>query len=545
VKPTTPSYANRFRWDAHLWGIVAIAVLAAALRLYHLGSVPTELVADEVDLYNSAHSIVTTGHDVDGSLEPFLASMFTRNPPMYAVFSYGSSLVFGKSAFALRLPAALMGVAAVILIYLIALELTRRRDVALVAALIQATQPIFVHFSRIAWEPSSELPFLLGGLYLLLRALRPTSGARWLFGAAVTFGLACYTYLAAWFYTVVLAGALVLAGHERFRTTSDRVRLIVALVLWIAIAIPAFSMIFGDSMTVGRTQRMETFANGVSWQSLGVFVHNYLAQFRWSYLVTTGDPQPGTSWRYLVEFGAFYWWVVPLALIGAFASARYIATRWGRLWLYVWLVAYPLGGALTTDGVPNAPRTLAGAPVFCILAAIGFVQLRDALAHLRTQRARALAVPALYALFSVCVATSTLLFSVGYFTRYVHVYPNAWDSGTRATFSYIITHEARYDRVCISIYPAWYNLETYVRFYLSGTRVPVIEDTTDIRCDLPGTLMVNDDDHTTLRPGFVRLTMIRDLDRNPFTVISARPKTTRRTSASTSSPTARRAPSTR
>jgi len=48
--------------------LAAILCLGAALRLYHLSTVPTELIADELDIYNSVASIVTTGHDVDGSL---------------------------------------------------------------------------------------------------------------------------------------------------------------------------------------------------------------------------------------------------------------------------------------------------------------------------------------------------------------------------------------------------------------------------------------------------------------------------------------------
>ena len=129
------------------YAIVALALilcLAAAVRLYHLSSVPTELIADELDLYNSVQSIVTAGHDVDGTLQPFLASQFTRNPPLYGLAGYASTLLFGKNAFALRLPAVIFGLAAVLLMYGIALRLTKRRDIALAAALLQATQPIFI-----------------------------------------------------------------------------------------------------------------------------------------------------------------------------------------------------------------------------------------------------------------------------------------------------------------------------------------------------------------------------------------------------------------
>ena len=155
--------------------LVALGVIllfAAALRLYDIGGVPTELDADEIDLYNSAYSIAATGHDVDGTLLPYLYSPVTRNPPVYAIAAYGSSLIFGRTPLGLRLPAVIFGVIAILLLYGIAFELTRRVDVALIAAVLMATQPIFVHFARVGWEPASELPFLFGGVFVMLRAMR-------------------------------------------------------------------------------------------------------------------------------------------------------------------------------------------------------------------------------------------------------------------------------------------------------------------------------------------------------------------------------------
>ncbi len=524
--------------------------LGAALRFYNLSSVPSELIADELKHYDNAQSIVTTGHDIDGRLLPFFYSSFTRHPPMYAVVGYASTLIFGRNPFGLRFPAAAFGIIAILLVYAIAFELTRRRDVALVTALLQATQPIFVHFSRIAWEPATELPFLLAGLYVLVRTFRRADDAgdaeltfARFAAAAVLLALTCYTYMAAWFYAIVLAGAILVLNAKRLRPPRILARVAVATVVWLALAAPALWMIFGNASTADRTQRMATFAHGVSLPALATFIANYAAQFRWSYLVTTGDPQPGTTWRYLVGFGAFYWWVVPLAILGLLCTRAYVAAPWARRWLWIWLLAYPLGGALTTDGIPNAPRTLAGAPVFCVLAAIGFAWLTDAAKAHAPQKLKGLAAPALRALLALAVATSVLLFSVYYFTRYVHVYPNAWDSGTRATFAYVRAHEGGYRRVCISIYPAWYALDTYVRYYLNGAPLTTIENVDSPACFLPGTLLVTDDDHRVSRRSFAPLAVIRDVNGAAFTAISGRPpNASARTRSSTSIPTSRPAP---
>lgn len=494
--------------------LLLVLLLAAGLRVFHLSSVPTELIVDEIDLYNSVSSIVTTGHDLDGSLKPFLWSQFTRNPPLYGAASYASSRVFGKSAFGLRFPAVVFGLATVLCMYGLGLEFTRRRDIALLAALFTAVCPIFVQFSRIAWEPSSELPFLLGGLYVLLHTIRRASSSPpKQFGgfalAAALLGIACYTYMAAWFYALVLAGAILLLYARRLVEMKALLAVAAAALIGAAIAWPALQMIFFDPSTAAKSARIATFASGVSPQTLGTFASNYLAHFRWSYLVTSGDPQSGKTWRYLNGFGAFYWWIVPLAFSGLVALGGYVKDWRLRVLLVVWVFAYPLGGALTNDGVPNAPRTLAGAPIFCLLASIGAAIFLD-------WHRRATAV----VLWAV-VVVSTLQFSAFYFTQYVHRNPNAWDSGTAAMFAAVRAREQHYDRVCFSVWPAWYGIDTYVRFYLDNG-FPVYTDIDDPACFARGTLLVTDNDHHVRRADFRAIATIRDVDGRPFAIMSAR-----------------------
>ena len=186
--------------------------------------------------------------------------------------------------------------------------------------------------------------------------------------------------MAGWFYALLLGGALVAFNLRRFASWRGALTVAGACAIWSLVAGPALWMWFFDEHTVSHTLGMATFAGGASASSVHTFFVNYAAHFKWSYLVTTGDPKSGITWRYLDGMGAFFGWVVPLAGLGLAASARYIRPRWAMLWTLLWLAAYPLGGALTnqgTPGTPNAPRTLAGAPVFCILAAIGTALLFD------------------------------------------------------------------------------------------------------------------------------------------------------------------------
>lgn len=513
--------------------LAAILVLGAGLRLYALDTVPTELIVDEIDLYNSAHSIATTGHDVDGTLLPFVYSKFTRNPPIYAVAGYLSSLVFGKTPFGLRFPAAIFGLLEIVFLAGIAYELTRRRSIALAAALLMATQPIFIQFSRTAWEPSSELPFLLGGLYVLLRALRRATEANdpgralslgGLALGALLLGLTSYTYMAGWFYALLLGGSLLTFYAWRMRSIEAWIKVAGAAALWFVISAPALWMCFFDPSTIGRAQRISTFANGISLASLNVFLSNYASHFRWSYLVTTGDPIPGATWRYLNGFGAFYWWTIAFAVLGLGYCTDYVRKRSMAFWLGFWVLIYPLGGAVTNDGAPNAPRTLGGAPVFCLLAAVGIAVLFDWAASPRSEPLRRLAGSVARAFVATVVCISVTLFAQFYFTQYVHRNSNAWDSGTRAMFAYVREHSSQYDRVCFNVRSAWYGIHAYIRFYLEGDPIQTIDNTYDPACSLPGTMQVLDMDHLNHPPGFEPLTQIHDIDGNGFTEIYGKAK---------------------
>jgi 4-amino-4-deoxy-L-arabinose transferase-like glycosyltransferase len=503
-----------------------ILLFAAALRLYDIGGVPTELDADEIDLYNSAYSIATTGYDLDGTLLPYLYSPVTRNPPIYALAAYGSSLIFGRTPLGLRLPAVVFGLIAIMLLYGIAFELTRRVDIALATAFLMATQPIFVHFARVGWEPASELPFLLGGLLMMLHAMRSSTIPIWkILAASLVLGLTAYTYMGGWFYAALLGGAILGFNLRRFASRRGVLAVAGACAIWLLVAAPALWMWFFDEHTVSHTLRMATFAGGVSASSSHTFFANYAAHFNWSYLVTTGEPKPAITWRYLDGMGAFFGWVVPLAALGLAVSARYIRPRWALVWTWLWLVAYPLGGALTnegTPGTPNAPRTLAGAPVFCILAAIGVALLFDWAASLRRPRIVRIVGLGVRTIFATAVIFSTVYFARFYFTRYVHQDSNAWFSGTRALFTAIKENRDGYKRVCFNVRAAWYPLPTFVRFYLTGSPLRVINGVGDPSCSLPGSLVAADSDHSFERPGFRILAKIEDVDGNPFANLSAR-----------------------
>jgi hypothetical protein len=221
----------------------------------------------------------------------------------------------------------------------------------------------------------------------------------------------------------------------------------------------------------------------------------------------------------LSGFGAFYWWVVVFAIGGAFVAWRYVRPSWALAWLFWWVLVYPLGGSLTNEGVPNAPRTLAGTPVFCAFAAFGLVALFGLAARLpRAWGPRASF--ALRAVFVANLAVSVSLFMDYYFARFPYVNPNAWDSGTRDLFGAIRAHAPGEQRLCFSVRQAWYGTDTYMRYYLSGVPLERIKTLTDPQCELPGTLLATD--ALVLPRGFRILVTIPEMGGSRFAVLAER-----------------------
>jgi 4-amino-4-deoxy-L-arabinose transferase-like glycosyltransferase len=476
------------------WALFAVLLLALALRVVHLAGNPPDLIPDELDLYNSMHSYVLTGHDIDGTRQLFLKSEAPfRKLPIYALAAYGSSLLFGNGPFGLRYPAAVFG--AVAFAYGIMWHLTRRRDAALAAALVMATQPIFIHLARIAWETSAELPFLLGGVYFWLRAFDEDGNARRdLALGAILFALGAYTYPATWFYAVLLGGSILARNVARIRTRDGTLATGGAVLIWLVLIVPALWEWHADPSAQARYATISTFAGGVTPATLWQFVQNYAAHFRWSFLVTTGDPKPGTTWRYLAGFGAFSWWTVALAAAGCIGGLLGARTRSASLWLLWWLVIYPLGGALGNDGVPNATRTLAGAPAFPLFAALAVALIVDRVLAIRDTGLRRKVSATLAAVAALNVALSLALFLRAYFSVFPSMFPNAWTAGSRATFAIVRAEAPRFARLCFAVQAATNPARSYFRYYLADRTIPVFEPAIVAapECNEPGTLFVAD-----------------------------------------------------
>ena len=505
---------------ARIVPLLAILIFAAGLRLAFLWRDAPPLFADEIEQYVSVHSIATVGVDIDGQLQPFLDCRLGRNPPIYGIVGYLSTLLLGNSPFGWRFPAVLFGLITIVLVFGIVRELTRRDAIAYIAALLFAIEPNQIHFSRIGWEPATVLPFLLSGIWFALVALRDVRQPMHtpvLIAGAVALGLCPYTYPVTPLYAVLLVGSLLLVKRAVFCDDRNRRKLLAAGSIAGAIASPGLWMACSDPHTIERSGRVFTFANGVTGPALCTFAHNYASHFSWPYLFATGSFDP----RYLNGYGALHWWYGPLIVVGAIYAGRYVRSRALCCWLWIWLVGYPLGGSLTNDGVvPHPTRTLAGMPIFCIFAAIGaYAALVEIGRLLRDTNMRRRIRRSAIAIFGALVLGSTWSFCFYYFGTYPIASSAAWESGAREAFAAIRIRETGYERLCTIGFDYWH-LESLERYFLANTPLVLIEGLNHPECRAPGTLLLATSELHI--PGFYVVNVTNSLDGKLFAVLEAR-----------------------
>ncbi len=203
--------------------LLLVLLIAAALRLVHLPQLPVGLHYDEAANGILAHEIAR------GDKTPIFIPSYTGKEPLFFYWTALWMRVLGPTPLALRLSAALIGIATVAAAAWATRELAPTPDTQwtplLTAALLAAS---FWHLllSRVGFRAVTQ-PLLqaltVGALWRGLRLSSPPArtklrGIPWLLLAGLLCGLTAYTYLAARAFPIPLAAALltlILAARDR------------------------------------------------------------------------------------------------------------------------------------------------------------------------------------------------------------------------------------------------------------------------------------------------------------------------------------------
>lgn len=183
--------------------VTALAIAVCGVYSWRLHDSPVYLTADEIVIGLQAQSLATTGHDLRGRWLPlyFQIDEFRMKGTIWyqPMIMYGMALVLKFAAFtewAIRLPAVIVGVLDVILMFLATRAIYGRATIGAAAALMLFLTPAHFIFSRFAMDYIFPLPFLLAWLAALAQYHR-TREPYLLFVATFCLGLGFYSYIAA------------------------------------------------------------------------------------------------------------------------------------------------------------------------------------------------------------------------------------------------------------------------------------------------------------------------------------------------------------
>ena len=267
------------------WPVLALMLIAGVLRFYELGAWPPGLYHDEA--YNGLDALRVLAGD-----RPLYFAANHGREPFFIYLVTMSVDWLGRSVYAVRFPAAIIGTLLIPAAYFMARELFGRRVGLLTAAITTITLwPI--HLSLIGFRAGSLPLFSALAIGLGVHAYRSGRALHWII-AGIIYGLSFYTYLASRFTPLALGFMLIVLLLTRrnkmpwrnliiFAITTLSVAtplIITAVTQWdVVMGRPGDVSIFNPAINLGDPigALVRSTANAVSmffWRGDGIARHN-------------------------------------------------------------------------------------------------------------------------------------------------------------------------------------------------------------------------------------------------------------------------------
>ena len=378
--------------------VLLLLISAFIIRIYKIDKVPASLYIDEVDIGLQARSLLHNFKDYTNKFSPFYVHSFNdiRTPiPVYLTTI--STLVFEKQELQIRSVSAVLGTVIVIFSFLITRFWTNQFWASFFVALVFATSPWQIQFSRISHEVISMMAFLLAALYFFFKALQNQKFV-FLFLSTICLSLTVYTYRTMSLFAplmflllsviyfrqllifsykkllilIILAGALILPFLYATTIGAPDIPRIQQLAIFNDPEVPIWvqrdrEIDSGDfqNNTIGKQASPLSFifhSKPLSW--LGFFSQNYFKVFYSEFLFLKGDPNPRHS---IGKIGELFYIDILALLAGLFYLKQNIKLNQYKF-LLGWLLFAPIPAALTVDGANHAARLfILSAPLLIII----------------------------------------------------------------------------------------------------------------------------------------------------------------------------------
>lgn len=433
--------------------LIAATMVAALLRLVDLGAVPPGLNQDEAVSGYDAFSLIQTGRDHHGHPFPFagLESFGDWVSPLLTFLTAPAVGLFGLKVEVLRAVTAIVGIAAVPLIYRLAVELFGRRSIGVIAAWLIAISPWHTHLSRWAIPTPLVPTMVIATLLALVWTVRRRSG-----GGLILFALLAGLTVSAYptmklFAPLLLLAAAIVYGPILLRLGWGSIA--TAGAVFVILAGPPLFLSTFDPGGSARLDQVSVFRDGnPGLETLLRHYGNYLAP---RFLFTQGDHNPmhlpagyGVELRSMLPF-----LVLGLIWLGAALVRRTWLERRSAGLVLLTLALYPIPGSLTVPS-PHDLRAAHLIPLLALIGAVGVVVAAELV--LRLVR-RAKPATARGALLLIWVVPFLVLMPIEVVSRhrdYQNDYPRtvdvAFHQGLLPALTYARQSAAGYDEIWVA-----------------------------------------------------------------------------------------------
>jgi 4-amino-4-deoxy-L-arabinose transferase-like glycosyltransferase len=417
--------------------------LALIVRVISIDSYPSGFTPDEASFGYDAYSILKTGRDQWGRFMPlYLESFGDFKLPLYTYLTIPSVATLGLNVFAVRLPSALLGTAAVYVTFLLSKELRERFlnrlkpkiwSLEFVVSFLLAISPWHVMLSRGAFEANLTTLFLPLGVLFFLKGFRRH---HFLPISSLFFGLNMFSYHTARLVTPVLVVFLIILFRKELVKIGKSKNLIYSgfvFLFFVFLTLFTFSQgsarraqersIARGALEAQAQGRLKAINSGINPLIARVFhnkylvissrfITNYEQYLSFKFLFRDGARE--ATYGMIPGIGVLYWFEAPFLLFflyGAFKRER----RNLSLFILFWILLSPIPAALATGVGYSANRVAIMMPAIQVATGLGFVSFCDLVGKLLRPRGL---------VFSGIFLILLVIFSFSYFLKdYLTLYP--------------------------------------------------------------------------------------------------------------------------
>lgn len=441
--------------------LFAVVCIAFFLRVYSVSTNPPGITWDEASIGYNAYTILRTAKDEHGRFLPLdtFPAFGDYKPPVPIYLTVPFVAVFGLSELAVRFPSVLAGVATVVLLYLVVVELfyssKKAKTYGLVSAALLTITPWHIMLSRAGFEANIALMFMILGILLVLQVRKRPSllyicwlpfvagvytfnSARYA-GPLIALGVAVYIYKALRVHAkkfvigVCIAGIALLPIVPHLLSKQSRLRFEeVSIFTDLRTVLTANSRRGVDDMT--------KFSGIVHNRRIGYareYMIHFFDHFEPRFLFIRGDGNPKFS---IQDTGQLLIVSAPFLVLGIFTLfSQYPAIGWLLLW---WLLVSIAPAAVARE-TPHALRTENALPVWLIFTAFGIV---SSITY-QVSRKKQIFLGAFYILLFTC---NFFYFWHNLMVHYPKEYSGEWQYGYKNAIQLAIDVRDQYDTIVLT-----------------------------------------------------------------------------------------------